>query len=109
GHRWVLYDAALIVENELHRWLDALIVVAADRKVQRERLRECDGLSDDQIDERLEAQMPLEKKLAVADYVIDNNGSLEETRRQVERVHDEIERGVREHQSARPSQPRTSP
>ena len=104
GDPWVLYDAALIVENNLQEAFDALIVVAADPEVQIKRLIERDGISEQEARSRLDAQMPLSEKTAVADYVIDNNGSLQATRRQVERLYQIIDRGVREYGTADPEQ-----
>lgn len=89
GHNspYLLYDAALLVENGLHRMFPALVVVRADRATQLARLRERDGLSPQQAEARIEAQLPVDAKVAVADYVIDNDASLEATRAQVEEVH----------------------
>lgn len=104
GHDWVIYDAALIVENGIHEWLDSLIVVAADRDVQVKRVIERDKMSRDQAVQRLDAQMPLEEKVAVADYVIDNNGTLGQTREQVEQIYQQIGRGVRTRGTAKPAE-----
>ncbi|QDG54214.1 dephospho-CoA kinase [Persicimonas caeni] len=103
GHHWVIYDAALIVENGIHEWLDSLIVVAADRDVQIKRVMERDNMSHDEAVQRLDAQMPLEEKIAVADYVIDNNGTLQQTREQVEQIYQQIEEGVRTRGTAKPA------
>ncbi|MFU8804601.1 MAG: dephospho-CoA kinase [Bradymonadaceae bacterium] len=84
GRTWVIYDAALIVEKGHHHWLAALIVVACSKETQIERLMARDGLDREEAEARLRAQMPLEDKTAVADYVIENEGSIEATRRQVE-------------------------
>ena len=96
GHHWILYDAALLVENDLHRGLDSLVVVAAEREIRLERLMERDGLERDEARARFDTQMPQRDKIRVADYVIDNNGSLDETRRQVERLHELFERGLQQ-------------
>lgn len=102
GHRWIIYDAALIVENDLHEWLDALIVVSVDRATQIERLIRRDNLDRGQAVERIESQLPLEEKVAVADYVIDNNGTLEDTIEQVERLYARIEEALETHGTAAP-------
>jgi dephospho-CoA kinase len=94
GHDWVIYDAALIVENDLHHGLDSLIVVAADRDVRLERLVARDDLDRSEAEARFGAQLPQRDKIRVADWVIDNNGSLDETRRQVERLYDLFEHGL---------------
>jgi dephospho-CoA kinase len=94
GEPWVVYDAALIVENDLHETLPALVVVAAARETQRARIVERDGLSPEEADARLDAQMPLEDKIAAADYVVDNDGALEATRRQVDRLYEVLDTGL---------------
>ncbi len=91
GAQVVFYEAALLIENGLHRGLDATIVVAAPADVQLERLRARDGLDEAGARARLAAQLPLAQKVAVATWVIDNGGDLEQTRAQLERVADELE------------------
>ena len=71
--------------------LDGVIVVAAHREQQIERLKARDGLSPEAVEQRLDAQRPSEEKEAEADWVIDNSGSLEETRRQVELLWQELQ------------------
>lgn len=107
GEAWVIYDAALIVEKGHHHWLDSLIVVAVLRATQMKRLIARDGLNEEEALSRLEAQMPLDEKVAVATFVIDNAGSLEDTRRQVEALHQLIDRRVQSYGSAKsaPEQP----
>lgn len=83
GAELVFYEAPLLVENRVHEGLDALVVVSLPKTLQLSRLMERDEIGQEQARERLDAQLPLEDKVAVADYVIDNSGTLEETRRQV--------------------------
>jgi len=71
--------------------LDGVIVVAARREQQIERLTARDGLSPEAVEQRLDAQRPAEEKEAEADWVIDNSGSLEETRQQVELLFQELQ------------------
>lgn len=94
GEPWVVYDAALIVENDLQGAFEALIVVAASPEAQRDRLMDRDGIGKREAQSRLDAQMPLAEKVDVADYVIDNDGALEETRRQVDALFELIDRGL---------------
>jgi len=82
----VIYDAALIVERGLHKMMNGLVVVAVDPQVQLDRLQSRDGLSVADAQARIDAQLPLAEKLAVADHVIDNSGSLANTRAQVARL-----------------------
>jgi dephospho-CoA kinase len=86
GAKVAVYEAALLVENGIHHMLDGLIVVKLDEATQLERLKQRDRMSDEEARARLLAQLPLENKLAAADYIIDNSGTLDETRRRVEEV-----------------------
>lgn len=83
GVRIVVYDAPLLYEAGADAQVDAVVVVAVEEELQLRRLMARDGLDRPAAKARMAAQMPLAQKIARADYVIDNNGSLEETRRQV--------------------------
>ena len=85
-----LVDAALLVESGIHRDLDALIVVACPEPVQLARAGARGGMSESDARSRIAAQAPLAEKLTVADHVIDNGASLDETKQQVRRVWDEL-------------------
>ncbi|MBI1738427.1 MAG: dephospho-CoA kinase, partial [Acidobacteria bacterium] len=78
-------EAALLVEAGYVKHLDRLVVVWCEPEQQRERML-ARGMSREQIEERLAAQMPLEEKRRRADDVVDCSVSLEETRAQVERL-----------------------
>lgn len=93
GVEVVFYDAALLIENQLHRFMNGVLVVTAPREVQLSRLMWRNGLTREQAEARLASQLPLEEKRKHATWIIDNAGSLEETRSQVERVWQEIQRG----------------
>lgn len=83
GARLVVYDAPLLYEAGADAQVDAVVVVAVGEALQLQRLMARDGLERQAARARIAAQMPLAQKIARADYVIDNNGSLEDTRRQV--------------------------
>lgn len=70
--------------------LDGVIVVSAGREQQIERLKRRDKLSQAAAEQRLAAQRPAVEKEAEADWVIDNSGPVEETRRQVELLWQEL-------------------
>ncbi len=78
GVRLACYEAALIVENGMADAFRPLVVVAASHPVQLARLRARDGLAAREAEARISAQCSLEEKLAVADYVIDNDGDLQQ-------------------------------
>jgi len=83
-------DAPLLIEAGLGDIVDKLIVVKADEKIQISRCRQKTGVSEKEIKKRIQAQMPLSEKIALADYVIDNNGCLDETRKQVKQIWKEV-------------------
>ena len=76
-------EAALLVEAGLHKKLDGLLVTWCRPEQQLERLR-ARGLSEADARRRIAAQMPVDEKLRYATQKIDCSGTLEETRRQVE-------------------------
>jgi dephospho-CoA kinase len=85
-----IYEAALLVENGVHKGLDGLIVVACDEATQLRRLVERDGLSEDEARARIAAQAPVADKVAAATWVVDTSGSLADTNQQLARVWEEI-------------------
>ena len=82
----IIYEAALLVENGLHRSLAGLIVVSVPPEAQLQRLMSRDQIGEGEAEKRLASQLPLEEKLAAATWVIDNSRSLEDTRTQVEEL-----------------------
>jgi dephospho-CoA kinase len=82
----VVVDAVKLIESGFADECDAVWLVVCDRPRQLERLIARNHLSHRAAEQRLDAQPPLGPKLSRADVVIDNSGSLEETRRQVERA-----------------------
>jgi dephospho-CoA kinase len=79
-------DAALLVESGDYQGMDGVIVVSASETQQVDRLREREGLSEDAARKILASQTSVEERLRVADFVIRNEGSLEETRRRAKEV-----------------------
>jgi len=90
GHAYAIYEAALIVENGAYRTMNALVVVAVDEATQLARVRARDGLDEAAVRARVASQLPQAEKVAVADWVIENDGTLEQTKARVARVHAEI-------------------
>ena len=79
----IVQDIPLLYENGLEQALDAVIVVDAPLELRVERVVKRSGLTNDEVRARDEAQMPLEEKVARADFVIDNSGTEETVERQV--------------------------
>ena len=86
GEEIAIYDAALLIENRLHEGLSGVILVVCPPQVQMARLMERNGLSEEEAGARIAAQMPLEKKRPFATWIVDNGGSPEATRAQVQEV-----------------------
>lgn len=89
----VVIDAPLLIEVGLAKKVDTLIVVKLNRTGQIARSLKQKGLSRAQILKRIRSQLPLSKKIAIADYVIDNNGKKNDTRRQVKKIWEEMKNG----------------
>jgi dephospho-CoA kinase len=87
---YVVYEAALLVETGAYKGMAALIVVAAPAQLQLERIKARDGLEDEAARARLAAQLPLEKKLEAADYVIHNDADQAALLEQTLRTHAHI-------------------
>jgi dephospho-CoA kinase len=66
--------------------VEKTLLVYVDERVQLERLMNRNGLSETDALARIHSQMPLADKKVLADAVIDNNGNLEETKKQVKTV-----------------------
>jgi dephospho-CoA kinase len=90
GESLACYEAPLLVEVGLTAELRPLVVVAASEATMVERAKTRDGLGEDAARARIAAQMPLAEKRALADHVIENNGSLEDLRRETDRVLDAV-------------------
>jgi dephospho-CoA kinase len=89
----VVLDIPLLFETRMHGTasranlgVEAVVVVYAPRELQIRRQIERNGYGREEALRRIEAQLPIDEKRALADHVIDNSGSLEETRRQVRRL-----------------------
>ncbi len=72
-------DAALMIETGSYELYDRIVVASCSGELQRERLMARDGLSTEQAESRIAAQMPLEEKRLLADYIIDTSGTLQQT------------------------------
>lgn len=88
----VIVDAPLLVEAGLLDVVDKLIVVTATRREQIKRLKRRTKLPQSSILKRVRAQLPLNEKIKLADYIIDNDGTLEKTQKQVKRIWNNIRR-----------------
>jgi dephospho-CoA kinase len=90
GVEHACYEAALLVENGLAGAFRPLVVVAVSEELQIARTVARDGATEAEARARIRAQLPLAEKVKLADYVIDNSGSIEATRAAADRVLDEV-------------------
>ncbi|MCS7213200.1 MAG: dephospho-CoA kinase [Candidatus Calescibacterium sp.] len=84
----VVLEIPLLFEKQMN--LKPSVVVYCPAHIQIKRMKERDNLSDEEIRNRLNSQIDIEKKKEMADYVVDNSGSLEETREQVRKLIDKL-------------------
>ncbi|MFJ9383405.1 dephospho-CoA kinase [Peribacillus sp. NPDC101481] len=86
GEETVFMDIPLLFESKLTFMVDKTLLVYVDEEVQLQRLMNRNGLSETDALARINSQMPLADKKALADAVIDNNGDINETKRQVKSI-----------------------
>ena len=82
----LLFDIPLLFETGGQAGFDTVIVVSAPADVQRQRVMGRPGMTAARLDSILERQLPDAKKREQADFVIDTNGPLDDTRAQVMRI-----------------------
>ena len=90
GAMVVVQDVPLLFENGLENLYSDVLLVYVPEPVQIRRLVEGRGLAEDRARAMVAAQMPIDEKKARARHVIDNSGTREETRAQVERAWAEL-------------------
>jgi dephospho-CoA kinase len=88
-HRIGLADIPLLFETGRHAGFDKVIVTWCPEEMQMTRMLDR-GMTEQEAQQRMAAQLPSSEKKARADYVIDTSGSKEETDRQIETIFDEI-------------------
>lgn len=76
GQQLCFYDVPLLFEKKLKPQFDFTVLVWCDLETQKARLKSRNNLSDQQVDDRLRAQMPLSEKLPLADFCVDNSTTL---------------------------------
>ncbi|KUP41529.1 dephospho-CoA kinase [Bacillus halotolerans] len=83
---FVVLDIPLLFESKLESLVDKIIVVSVTKELQLERLTKRNQLTVEEALSRIRSQMPLEEKVSRADNVIDNSGTREETKQQLEEI-----------------------
>ena len=85
-------DAPLLIEANLHKFVDCVVVVRVAPKVQVARCRK-KGFSKKDLALRGSSQMSLQGKLKIADFVVDNNHSKQNTKKEVMKIWQKLKRG----------------
>ena len=91
GSSVIVYEVPLLFEAQIHLWLRPVILVACDIETQKKRLLERDHLTELEAQQHLDAQMSLAEKRKLADYVIENDTTLEKLEQQVRAVLQKIQ------------------
>jgi dephospho-CoA kinase len=86
----VVIDAPLLVELGGHHQMDRLIVVTATQTQQIDRVKKRDGISPEEALRIFSSQMSVEDKVKLADFVIGNEGSLQETKKKAREIFREL-------------------
>jgi dephospho-CoA kinase len=81
-----IYDVPLLFEKQMQKDFDKIIVVTCDPQTQKHRLMKRNGLNEQQASQRIAAQLPMSEKIRQADFVIENNGSLEDLKNSVHKI-----------------------
>ena len=90
NHSYLVYAVPLLFETNQQSRFDRVAVVDVPRATQLKRLLERDGSDENQANAILDAQATREQRLSIASDVIDNSGSIEETKQQVLALHKNI-------------------
>ncbi|HHJ53583.1 MAG TPA: dephospho-CoA kinase [Caldithrix abyssi] len=88
----VIIDAALIYEISIEKMFDAVVVVDAPMQLRQQRVKDREGMTRKQFKERVDRQIPLEDKVKWADFVIQNDGTLDELKERTRKVFDKLMR-----------------
>lgn len=85
-HEYVVMDIPLLFESKLTDYVDKIIVVYVNPDVQIKRITKRDNSSVKEVMQRISSQIPVAEKVKLADAVIDNNGSLTASSKQLEEI-----------------------
>ena len=86
----VIIDFPLLFELSLNEKFDKVILAYVPRAVQIKRIIERDGLAKEEVEKRLNAQISIEEKRSLSDYIINSEEGLNDTRNQVRKVIHEL-------------------
>lgn len=83
GERMIVLDIPLLFESKLTYMVNKTLLVYVDKNIQIKRLMERNSMKREEAEARIHSQMPLTEKMQLADEIINNNGTIEETKKQL--------------------------
>jgi dephospho-CoA kinase len=86
GYEAAILDAPLLFEEGFEKDMDCSILIYAEPSVQLQRLMKRNEITEEEARRMITSQMPVKKKLELADYVVDNSGDLERTKEEIDMV-----------------------
>jgi dephospho-CoA kinase len=86
----IIVDAALVFELSIEKMFDAVIVVYASLNNRIKRVMTRDGLKRSEVLVRVRRQIPLDEKKLWADFVIDNNNTIDDLKKQTDQIYEEL-------------------
>jgi dephospho-CoA kinase len=86
----IVFDVPLLIETNAHEGMDKVVVVTVNGKTQLKRLMERNGLSKQEAQKRINAQIPLNEKTKYADYLVDSGESLAHMEIRVRQIFEEL-------------------
>lgn len=86
GATTVIMDIPLLFESKLQSFVDKILVVSVTPEIQKERLMARNDFTEQEATDRINSQLPMTIKEASSDAVIYNNGTIEETRKQLQEI-----------------------
>ena len=94
----VIVEVPLLIECNLQKDFNKIVVVYADRQTQKKRLMRRDDIDEKEAENRLDSQIDLKEKKKYADYIVDNTGTVEDLEKQVHRVYGFLNQDLIEHE-----------
>ena len=86
----IIHNVPLLFETGMDKSFDITIAIHIDKKKQLDRLIKRDGMSKEEAMNRIKSHFSTAEKTQRADYIIDNNGSMEETKQQVQELYSKL-------------------
>jgi dephospho-CoA kinase len=86
GQKTLIMDIPLLFESRLQHFVDKILVVSVTEEMQLQRLMSRNSLSKEEATSRIQSQLPISEKEKGADAVIYNNGTIEQSKEQLERI-----------------------